>query len=359
MFYYNYYKLLAKTYAKQLLRRGTTDLNKNHNYLDLGIINPSIGTSNLGDLIIYDAVIHELRSLYPDDLFTNYPSQLHTTFDAQKLMSEKDLLFVSGTNLLSSNMDKQFQWKIGPSHKIFLEKKVLLMGVGWWQYQSKPNRYTIDLYKRIFNDRYLHSVRDSYTLSMLQDIGISNVVNTTCPTLWGITTSSCERISLVKARNVVTTLTFYKADPLLDKRMLQILVENYEVVYLWVQGIEDVSYLKSIYPDFAKIRLVSPSVEAFSKILEDPSVEYLGTRLHAGVRAIQKGLRTLIVAVDNRAVEIGRDTNLNVIKRENIEEMLNFIDLPYRTNVILPEKKIQEWKGSLPHKSVLSASELN
>lgn len=347
MFYYNYYKNLAKTYVKAFLQNGKT-AKVATDFLDIGIINPSIGTANLGDLIIYDAVIKELRDHYPNDLFTNYPSQLHTNYEAKHLMGKKDFLFVSGTNLLSSNMDVRFQWKIDPAHKIFLKNKVLLMGVGWWQYQSKPNRYTKNLYRSIFNTNHLHSVRDSYTYNMLQDIGISNVVNTSCPTLWGLKPELCATVPKKKSTSVITTLTFYKSDALLDRRMLEILVDKYDTVYLWIQGFDDISYLNKIYPQADKIKLVAPTIEAYNKILEDSSIEYLGTRLHAGIRALQKGIRTLIVAVDNRAVEIAKDTNLNVIKRENIEQILDFIDLPYETRINLPEENIRIWREALP-----------
>ena len=349
MFYYNYYKNLFKTYGKAFIKNKVVDPQLSP-YLKIGIINPSIGTSNLGDLIIYEAVSKELRKIYPDDFFTNYPSQLNTNYEGKRLMAENDHLFVSGTNLLMSNMDMQSQWKIDPGHKFFLKNKILLMGVGWWQYQNKPNRYTSDLYKSIFDQDHLHSVRDSYTCEMLKEIGINNVVNTTCPTLWDLSPELCKRIPQKKNSKVITTLTFYKADKELDKRLLDILVDNYETVYLWVQGFDDVNYLHDIFPRADRIKLVAPTIEAYNEILEDPLVEYLGTRLHAGVRALQKGVRTLIVAVDNRAVEIAKDTNLNVIKRQNIEEAFNFIDQPYITEIKLPVENIKTWKENLTKK---------
>lgn len=353
MFYLNRSKELVKAYTKALFNINRSKGKERKFFLDLGIIDPTIGTSNLGDLIIYDSVISHLKEIYPNELFTNYPSQLYTSFDTQKLMSEKDLLIVSGTNLLTSNMDKRYQWKIGPNHKLFLKNKVLLMGVGWWQYQSKPNNYTRTLYKTLFSKDHLHSVRDSYTQTMLNQIGLDNVLNTACPTMWNLSSEHCGKIPTKKADNVVTTLTFYKADPTLDRRMLEILLSNYKEVYLWVQGLEDVHYLDQIYPNAHRIKLVPPSLTAYDEILKQESIEYLGTRLHAGVRALQKGLRTLILAVDNRAVEIAKDTNLNVIKRDEVEESLEFINRPYITNIKLPYDNINQWKLNLPQKTVI------
>jgi len=354
MFYFNYYKNLAKTCVKIMTKKDTLK-QESAPFLDIGIFDPTIGTANLGDLIIYEAVIKELRTHFPNDLFSNYPSQLATNYEAKKIMGQKDYLFVSGTNLLTSNMDERNQWKLDPFHKFFIKNKVLLMGVGWWQYQSKPNEYTKKLYKTIFNKKHLHSVRDSYTFNKLQEIGITNVVNTSCPTLWELDPELCARIPKQKAANVITTLTYYKADAELDRRMLEILTDKYETVYLWVQGLEDITYMHKIFPKSAQIKLISPTINAYNKILEDPSIDYLGTRLHAGVRALQKGVRTLIVAVDNRAVEIGKDTNLNVIKRENIEQMFDFIDFPYETAIALPMANINRWRDSLPKTKSLNS----
>jgi hypothetical protein len=349
MFYYNYYKRLFKTYAKVMFNNSKPKI-LSTNYLDLGIIDPSIGTSNLGDLIILDAVISELRKKYPEDLFTHYPAQIHTSYDAKKLMNTKDHLFIAGTNLLSSDMQNHYQWCIDPMHKLFIRHKAILVGVGWWQYQSKPNKYTAGLLKKILSNKYLHSVRDSYTYNKLVEIGITNVVNTSCPTLWGINAEICKQIPINKAKNVVTTLTCYDENPELDRKLLKILLNNYENVYLWVQGLDDVKYLNNIFPEGSRIQLIPPTIAAYNKILDDKTIEYIGSRLHAGIRSLQRGLRTMIIAVDNRALEIAKDTNLNVINRNNLDPVMTFINSPYFTDIKLPLENIEKWRSNLPIK---------
>ena len=47
-----------------------------------------------------------------------------------------------------------------------------------------------------------HSVRDSYTKKMLNSIGINNVVNTSCPTVWNITPDHLATIPDTKAKYV-------------------------------------------------------------------------------------------------------------------------------------------------------------
>lgn len=341
--------IFFKTYFKAYLITNLRSARKKEQviYNDIGILNPSIGTSNLGDLIIYDSVYKKLRSIYPNDLFTNFPTQLHTSYDAMGLMKEKDLLFVSGTNLLSSNLEVRHQWKIYTAHKRFLKNKVVLMGCGWWQYQGDINSYTRRIYKTILNKDVLHSVRDQYTLQKLKSIGIDNVVNTSCPTLWGLTPEKCKLIPVTKGKEVITTLTFYHKNVDLDFKMLKILSENYSKVYLWIQGLNDLHYYDKIKGDINNIELIPPTIEAFDEMLNKSNIDYVGTRLHAGVRALQKNVRTLILAVDNRAIEIAKDVNLNVIRREDVDNCTSFINNDYITNIQLPQDNIDNWLLSI------------
>ncbi|WP_456379197.1 polysaccharide pyruvyl transferase family protein [Lutibacter sp.] len=344
MSYIKYLKNYTKGYLKTVLKKQVI---KEKPYKDIGILNPAIGTSNLGDLIINESVSKVLRNIYPNDLFTDFPTQLHTSYDAMVLMREKDYLFVAGTNLLSSNLETRYQWKISKRHNKFLENKVVLLGVGWWQYQDKINMYSKNIYKKILNKDVLHSVRDEYTVKKLNEIGVYNVVNTTCPTLWSLTPQKCRIIPTRKSQRVVTTLTFYNKNPKDDLKMLEILSSNYQKVYLWVQGMHDVTYFNEINKNINNIELLPPTINSFNSIIKGGNIDYIGTRLHAGVRALQRNIRTLILAVDNRALEIGHDTNLNVIKREDVTNIQNFINQEYITEIKLPQKNINLWLNSI------------
>lgn len=313
----------------------------------IGIMDPTVGTSNQGDFIIKDAVSQHVASLFPNAFFTNYPSQLHRQLDT--VLQQRDneqLLFVAGTNLLSSNMDFYYQWKIGPLDARFLKNRYVLFGVGWWQYQSTPNAYTRWLYQNVLSTQYLHAVRDSYSEQKLREAGIDNVLNTSCPTLWNMTPDRCRAIPTRRATDVVTTLTFYHKHPQHDKQLLDQLLRNYRRVYVWIQGVRDLEYLNELnYAAEERLIAVAPSLRAFDAVLQQPDIEYVGTRLHAGVRALQHGNRMLILAVDNRALEISRDTNLNVIPREEVDRVADFIDGEYQTLIRLPEEAINRWKN--------------
>ncbi len=342
----NYYKAYLKAYAKTYLSLSQNG-GGSGKYLDIGILNPTIGTSNLGDYIVYESVYKHLREAFQKDVFTDFPTQLYSSFDTKYLMSQKNLLFVAGTNLLASNLEARQQWKINHSHRRFLKNKVVLFGCGWWQYQGEVNRYTSRIYKSILNADLIHAVRDNYTVEKLHSIGIKNVVNTTCPTLWELSPEVCRNIPVQRKDKVITTLTCYNKDKAADLKMLELLSKNYDTVFLWMQGYEDIQYLNEIKPKIENLKIIPPTLEALDAVLAHESIDYIGTRLHAGVRALQNNIRTLIVAVDNRAIEIGKDTNLNVIRREQLEGILSFIEGEYVTNIKLPHENIQAFKSSL------------
>jgi polysaccharide pyruvyl transferase WcaK-like protein len=323
---------------------------ENKNMLQrIGLMDPSIGTSNMGDYIIQDAVKKYIRQIFPSSFVANFPSQLSRKMDSVSLMQSQDIILIGGTNLLASNMESRFQWKVNPRDSFFLSNKMVLFGVGWWQYQDTPNAYTSQLYNALLNKDYLHSVRDSYSRDKLHSIGIRNVVNTTCPTLWEVTPEKCLSIPMEKANDVITTLTFYNKDYGQDGALIRTLQANYRNVYVWIQGFEDLQYLKELAPNMERIIPVNPDLTFYNEALANSDIEYVGTRLHAGVRALQLGKRTLIVAVDNRAVEIAKDTNLNVIKRSELDKCIQFIKKPYTTDIRLPEEEIQRWKAQFNH----------
>ncbi|MBC3787407.1 polysaccharide pyruvyl transferase family protein [Spirosoma utsteinense] len=349
---FNYNKRTLKAY-KQLISstppRVTVEsnLDKRDTSLQIGIMDPTIGTANQGDFIIKDAISKQLLSILPNSFITNYPSQLHRGIDTvlQQRKSE-DLMFVAGTNLLSSNMNQYYQWKVGPLDAAFLKNRYILFGVGWWQYQDTPNSYTRWLYQNVLSTKYSHAVRDSYAKNKLEEAGIKNVINTSCPTLWDLTKERCMAIPTKKATDVVTTLTFYHKDPQKDKFLLDELLKSYQTVYLWIQGFNDLGYLHELgYKDENRIQLIEPTLQAFDEALKENDIDYVGTRLHAGVRALQHGRRTMIVAVDNRALEISRDTNLNVVPRTEVERIQNFTASDYKTQINLPQANIDLWKS--------------
>lgn len=307
----------------------------------ISVLDTSICSSNLGDQIIMDAVNSILYEMFPDRLFINFPTHDVISSDSYRLMSKSSLIFVGGTNLLSSNMNSYNQWKVSLMDSLFITN-ITLMGVGWWQYQNQPNLYTKILYKRLLSKKYLHSVRDSYTEKQLKLIGINNVINTACPTMWKLTQEHCVQIPQGKAESVLVTFTEYNQNPSLDKQLVELLKQEYKLIYYWTQQPKDYQHMKDICGEGAIY--LNPSLSALDMALSEYPVDYVGTRLHAGIRALQYKRRTLILSVDNRATEISKDTNLPVVQRDDLNSVANWINAKEETLVKIPLTAINEWK---------------
>jgi len=306
---------------------------KEINMKNIGIHDPSIGSGNIGDYIISDSVERELNNLFKYNFKIFFPSQEKISLISYRKIYKMQYTFVGGSNLLSSNMNKRNQWKINIVDALFI-KNAILMGVGWWQYQGKPNFYTKLLLKRVLHQDYIHSVRDSFTEKQLKSIGINNIINTACPTTWMLTSNHCKKIPIHKADNVVVTITDYMRDDIIDKKMIGILQKNYQRVFLWIQGSMDFEYYKTLNIE-GKIELIPPTLKAYDEILMNiDSLDFVGTRLHAGIRALQKKIRTIVIAIDNRAIEKSKDINLKIIERSKLENDLeNLIHSEFTTEI--------------------------
>ncbi len=309
------------------------------------IFDTSITSENIGDFIIMDSVVRELKTMFPNDMFFYSLTHDKISKPTYRLNSISDYSFIGGTNLLSSNMNKYNQWKINLFDAYFL-KDIVLMGVGWWQYQDKPNFYTRILLKKVLNKRVLHSVRDSYTEKMLNRIGINNVINTGCMTMWQLTQEHCKKIPKSKAENVILTLTDYNKDIDKDQILIDILNKNYKNICFWPQGSGDLEYLKSL-KNTENIEIVGGNLFSYDLLLEDSqtSLDYIGTRLHAGIRALQKSRRTIIIGIDNRAKEKSKDFNLEVLDRKNIYQLEKLLLKEFPTEIKINEENINKWKS--------------
>jgi len=141
---------------------------------------------------------------------------------------------------------------------------------------------------------------------------------------------------------VVTTLTDYLRDTERDGQLFEILKRNYQEVYVWIQGSKDQAYIESLTND---VRYIPPKLAAFDKFLENEPCEYIGTRLHAGIRALQKKRKALIIGIDNRAIEMRNDIGLNVLERQRMDLLEEKIHEEMSIKLYLDTAAIQRWKS--------------
>lgn len=329
---------------------------------------PTISTANQGDFIIRNACETVLHECFPVQLSVSVPIRDRLSKVSMKHVGSADFSFVCGTNLLSSDMRRQRMWNVhlrdavmlrcGDLHKrellnfrLIREKfgrtHVVLLGAGWYQYQGEPTAYTKRILKTLLDGQYLHSVRDEYTRQRLLKMGITNVLNTACPTMWGLTEEKCAQIPTHKASRVVTTLTDYRSSLEQDARMLTMLQKHYRDVYVWLQSAEDYACLRQMDASVTQnLHLIAPNLQDYTALLVSGGIDYVGTRLHGGIHAMNMGCRSLILSVDNRAREIAKDTNLPVLPRDSETDALeDRICSSWETQVHLPSNTIQQWKN--------------
>ena len=85
--------------------------------------------------------------------------------------------------------------------------------------------------------------------------------------------------------------------------------------------------------------ILDRSLSSYDECLINYSAVMVGTRLHAGIRALQKGNSALILSVDNRAIEIKKDINLPVVSRFNLTEIKSI--LSQELEIMIKSKKTE------------------
>lgn len=313
------------------------------------LMDTSIASLNKGDNIIVECIKKEMDYFTKDRFVLNLPTHISPFHSYQvwrnsnRLRIYKDCSrkFVCGSNLLVPNMMTHFpQWNVN----IFnygAVKDCILLGVGAGA-GDKSNYYTKILYKKMLNKDIYHSVRDERTKIFLESIGIK-AINTGCPTMWMLTPEFCKTIPTKKSNKVIFTLTARSEKDERDQRLIDILNKNYNNLYYWVQGIEDFEYLNK-FNNIDRINIVKPTVTAYREILNMDDLDYIGTRLHAGIYAMRHKKRSIIIAIDERAREINKCNNLNCIDKDNIDDLEKMINKEIITRIKMPFDKIKKWK---------------
>ena len=307
---------------------------------------PSLETDNLGDAIIMRYCRRELENLFPNRGFAAIATHVLPTPEETALVRKTKYKFVCGTNLLTSYIEHHWRWILPEGFRGKRDfRNGILLGCGWGEYQGDCSDYSRMLYRSLLNPSVMHSVRDQYTTDKLRRAGISNVLNTGCPTTWGLTEAHCRAIPTGKSDAVVTTVTDYRPNPEEDQAMLDILSRNYDRVLLWPQGRGDLMYLTNLkLPQ--NLQILPRNLSALEAVLGGGNLDYVGTRLHGGIHALNYGVRTIILSVDNRAAEMGRDLNLPILERSRIaKELEPRIREHFETKICIPRDNIDRFRN--------------
>lgn len=306
---------------------------------------------NLGDVIIYESVFKYLKELFPDKDIIRISTHSFLEKKHFSILKQKNLKFFSGTNALSSNVREYHQWKLSKKKFFFLSPKVkdvILMGVGWWQYQGSPTLATKYFYNNVLSKTYIHSVRDAYTRNKVISMGFRDTINTSCPTTWELNGRNVNRKNR-SVNNCLFMITDYKQNSVFDNELIKIIIEHYTgEIFFFPQGTLDIDYINSLEIYKAnknKIKILNRTVEEFKNCISQSSLNYIGTRLHGGIKCLQYNHDSLIISVDNRAKEIGKDINLPVVERGNHSLLKKWLaGEKIFPEIKLPVEDIKKWK---------------
>ena len=319
----------------------------------IGLLNTAIRSFNQGDYIIVDSVKREMAFLLNSSFVVELPTHA-PVFRASEFglrpqgnsdyrgLTGLEFSLLCGTNLIAGRITNKWnQWNVQKQDAAIV-RNVIAVGVGSAPGFEEPGKRAKNLYRRIFSDKYVHSARDERTANVLRSCGL-RAINTGCATMWSLTGEHCAKIPSMKADTVVTTITDYKRDREADAALLRLLMRKYHEVYLWLQGVNDWDYLSSLgFSD--KLTTIAPNLASFDAFLRSTECDYVGTRLHAGIRAMQVGRRSIILGVDNRSFDISNTFNINCIPRGDTDSIARKIDSSFLTDVGVDEDAIASFK---------------
>lgn len=310
--------------------------------LKIVLFDPAAGSRNLGDEIILLSVRNELLHLFPGAFITRISLHQGLTVAQWRTCKEADAIFVAGTNMLRGDFRFFRRWKRWQLtlRDLIQVKNVIVLGAGWSA--GKVTFLGRLFYQRVYSQVAPHSVRDAFTQRKMSELGVGQVLNTACPTMWGFSGDFLEGVDPRRKGAVVTTLTDYMRDPVADKELIECLKRLYSRVVFWPQGMFDSEYFSSLGVD--DVEHIPPSLEAYDSFLRSNSVDFVGTRLHGGIRAMQHKHRALVIAVDARAREIGRDTGLSVVERGELSGVESWVVSESPVELRMPWDSIAAWR---------------
>lgn len=298
--------------------------------MHIHLLDTSIATDNIGDEIIVKAIKEILTEKFPTAYFTNSSSHDGMGKFGRQLAGDADLVFLLGTNALSPSYQgvKNGLWPLQRKDLQALAGKVVLFGVGAGRYFSRVSYRQSKLLSKILSRSYIHSVRDGTALSIIESLGLS-VLNTGCPTLWGLTTRQV--FEPRKINTVCFSLTHYRKSAE-DRCFVESLFRRYDSLFFWPQQIKDIEYLQRLGA-LEDVQILSPNLASYEGFLQTTDCDVLGSRLHGGIHALKYGRRAVIIAVDNRARDIGRETCLPVIERGG--DLIQDLDCVLSGNIVI------------------------
>jgi hypothetical protein len=319
--------------------------------------NEGTSSSNLGDFIISESILSLLGSLFPHNEIKRVSSHSFLTKKHRELIKSSAFSFIGGTNLLYSDMLTYRQLALRKGRLLWLFPGIndlILVGAGWGpDYKKKMTWRSSLLYNNILHRNYLHSVRDSFTADKLSKETRRKTINTACPSMWKL--NDIDPNIEKRPGDCLFTLTDYRKDQENDSKLIGLLLESFKDIHFFPQGSGDLDYIRTldIYTqNKTRIKLLPHDYKEFKQFINSTSFVYIGTRLHGGIKCLDASKKALILAVDNRAHEIGNDFLMPVIPRTDFQSMQRWLENKwvFSGKIKLPVDNINRWKQQFSSK---------
>jgi polysaccharide pyruvyl transferase WcaK-like protein len=277
------------------------------------LIDTSVASDNVGDEIIVRAAERELWPLIGDAYVSRSAGHEGLGAFGRDLVRRADVVVMLGTNALSARyrLNRHFMWRVTWADLPALRGKVVLLGVGGNRDFDVIDRRQKWFLGQLLSRGHVHSVRDKVGERIVEAVG-HRAVNTSCPTLWSLP----GQVPRGKAARVVFTLSAHRPDAS-DAVLVEVLLELYPEVWFWPQQPRDLDYLRKL-PGAERVRVLGANLPAYDELLAEAPIDVVGTRLHGTIRGLHHGRRSLAVVIDNRARDIGAETGLPVIRRDEV-----------------------------------------
>jgi len=294
---------------------------------------------NLGDSIIGRHCQVIIRSLFPQHDLVKIPLHVPLSSADLRRIRQADFAFVGGSNVLKSRRGKDPRLTVKPRWRALFPPRLelILLGMGWATADAFVSPAQRLYYRSILSHTLRHSLRDASALANLQRIGFESALHTGCPTLWELKESSLNLKFDAARPDAVLTLAGHHPQRERDEALVRAVLEHTPgKIFFFAQHEEDAHCLRSLDAfkrNSAHFELLPPSIDAYLELLKSAGrLNYIGTRLHGGIEALNHGLPTLIVAIDHRAREMRRGSGLPVIERSDAEGLARWfrgdLDMP-------------------------------
>lgn len=307
----------------------------------ISLLNTVIQDYNVGNQIFTEEIVADLEALFPHDVLIHLPYWDDFSPRTLDYMRRSKVTFFGGANSLTSDMERVKYMGVS-AENVHTVPPFVLVGVGWWKYEETPTEQTKYILQHALHKDMVHSVRDHHTQDMLRQCGIENVMVTGCPSVWAFSAEKCLNIPGSKSDSVLLGLSDAVRERAFDEMLVAALHKNYKHLYFWPQGPKDLAYVQSLSDQF---QIIPSHLSALDRFLRNtPSVDYVGTRLHTGIRALQHLKRSIIICVDNRAEEMRKSIHLPVVSVDNEVELTQYIHSEFKTDIRIPVAEIRQWK---------------